>query len=40
MPEPGPTPIGAEHGNPTDDELLMWSAGELPDLKAGPPEAP
>lgn len=34
-------PIGAEHGNPTEEELLMWSTGLGPDMTNAPPgEAP
>lgn len=43
MPETGehiPPQVGAEHGNPTAEELLLWSAGgPLPEIKAKPPEA-
>lgn len=34
-------PIGAEKGCPTDDELLLWSAGgQLPDIKTEAPKEP
>lgn len=40
MPAPETPKIGAAHGNPTDDELLMWSTADLPDIAAHPPEMP
>jgi hypothetical protein len=30
-------PIGAEAGNPTEDELLFWST-TMPEIKATPPK--
>lgn len=32
------TPIGAEKGMPTDDEMMLWSAGgPMPDLRTEEP---